>query len=130
MRYYCPGCWNDFAEDLSRCPRCGLDIRGFYESKDYFGKLIQALDHPEQTTPIRAARILAWRRETQAVGALIGLARRTADPYVATAIVKALGEIGTEDALEFLRTLHEHPIKMVREAARRFIEGNDAREKS
>lgn len=54
-RFFCPGCWSDFGEDVSPCPHCGLDIRMFRESKDWIGKLILALEHSEPRTPIRAA---------------------------------------------------------------------------
>jgi HEAT repeat protein len=117
MRFYCPGCWNDFADDISRCPRCGLDVRGFYGSKDYFEKLVLALDHPEQGTPIRAAWILGRLREPRAVAHLIGLVKRTRDVYIARAAVEALGEIGTPEAIRFLESLADHPARMVREAA-------------
>jgi HEAT repeat protein len=122
MTYYCPRCWSDFAEDLAQCPRCGLDIRRFYESKDYFEKLILALRHPERQTPLRAAWILGQRREPRAVRALIELIERTDDVYIATAAVEALGKIGTPEALAFLETLTDVDVRMVRAAARRLVE--------
>jgi HEAT repeat protein len=129
MRYFCPECWRDFAEDFDRCPKCGFQIRRSWDSKDYVDKLIAALGHPEQGTPIRAAWILGRRREVRAVGALIELVRRTADVYIATSAVAALGEIGTPEALAFLDTLGDHPAQMVRAAARRIVEGSHAQEK-
>ena len=129
LRYFCPECWRDFAEDFDRCPRCGFEIRGAWDTKDYVDKLIAALRHPEQGTPIRAAWILGQRREARAVGPLIELLRRTADVYIATAAVSALGEIGTPEALAFLRTLGDHPARMVRAAAQRIIEGDHAEER-
>jgi HEAT repeat protein len=122
MRYYCPGCWTDFGQDVDRCPTCGLDIRRFYESTDYVEKLILALDHPERETPVRAAWILGERRETRAVGALIGLVKKTTDVYIAAAAVEALGKVGTPEVLAFLETLGDHPVAMIRAAARKFLE--------
>ena len=122
MRYYCPRCWSDFAENVAQCPRCGLDIHSFYESKDYFEKLILALSHPERQTPLRAAWILGQRRETRAVSALIELTKRTTDVYIATAAVEALGKIGTPEALTFVETLTNTEVRMVRTAARRIVE--------
>jgi len=130
MRYYCPGCWEDFAENMAQCPQCGLDIHSFYESKDYFEKLILALSHPERQTPLRAAWILGQRRETCAVSALIELIRRTDDVYTATAAVEALGKIGTPETLAFLGTLGDHPVRMVRAAAKRIVEASHEQAKS
>jgi HEAT repeat protein len=128
MRYYCPGCWHDFAADVARCPQCGLDIHGFYASKDYFEKLVLALHHPERQTPRRAAWILGQRRETRAVGALIELARRTDDVYIATAAVEALGKIGTPEALAFVETLADTEIRMIRAAVRKILEAGHGEE--
>ena len=129
LRFFCPNCWADFAQDLDHCPGCGYDIRRSWDSKDYVDKLIVALRHPEQGTPIRAAWILGKRREMRAVGPLIELVRRTGDVYIATAAVEALGEIGTPEALAFMETLGDHPAQMVRAAARRIVEGSHAQEK-
>ena len=126
MQFFCPNCWSDFAEDLAICPRCGVDIHAFWDSKNIAEKLILALDHPEPETPIRAAWILGERRETRGVEALIALVGKTRDAYVATAAVNALGEIGTARAREFLKTLAHHPARMVRGAARGILEQVEA----
>ena len=126
LTFFCPNCWADFAQDLDRCPRCGCDIRRSWDSKDYVDKLIAALRHPEQGTPIRAAWILGKRREIRAVGPLIELVRRTSDVYIATAAVEALGEIGTAEAMAFLETLDDHPAQMVKAAAGKITGGRHA----
>jgi len=126
VRYFCPNCWSDFAEDLARCPQCGTDIHAFWDSKNIAEKLILALDHPEPETPIRAAWILGERREAGAAQALAVLVRRTRDVYVATAAVEALGKIGTPEAMGFLRTLSVYPARMVREAAREILRQHEA----
>jgi len=126
MRYFCPRCWADFAEDLATCSRCGADIHAFWDSKDMVEKLILALDHPEPETPIRAAWILGQRREVGAAQALAALVRRTRDIHVAIAAVEALGKIGTPEALGFLRTLSVYPARMVREAAQETLRQHEA----
>ena len=128
MRYFCPECWRDFPEDFDRCPNCGFEIRGAWDTKDYVDRLITALRHPEQGTSIRVAWILGRRREVRAVSPLIELLGRTTDVYIATAGVVALGEIGTAEALAFLQTLGDHPAQMVRAAARRIVEDSHAQE--
>jgi len=92
MRFFCLRCWQDFHQDLPRCPHCGLDIRELWKSKDYVEKLIQALQHPEKETPIRAARLLGQLQDPRAVPPLIDLAKSTGDVYIAQAAVTALGE--------------------------------------
>jgi HEAT repeat protein len=117
ITFYCPGCWHDFDEDLVRCPDCGLVIHEFWNSKDYFEKLILALRHPEPTTPIRAAWLLGKIRDPRAVAALIDIVKGTNDPYLAREAVKALGAIDTIQARYFLRTLADHPARMIRAEA-------------
>ena len=83
VTFYCPGCWHDFDEDLVCCPKCGLVISEFWNSKDYLEKLILALRHPEPTTPARAAWLLGKIRDWRAVAALIDAAKGTSDLYLA-----------------------------------------------
>jgi HEAT repeat protein len=117
MRWYCPGCWRDFGEDLARCPHCGLDIRAFWDAKDYVAKLILALSHPEPTTPVRAAGLLGRVRAVQAVEPLMRLVGESADVFVVRAAIRALGAIGTTNAREFLEALRAHAVQWVREEA-------------
>jgi HEAT repeat protein len=123
MRFYCPRCWRDFDEDVPVCPHCGLHIEEFWKSKDYVEKLIVALHHPEKETPIRAAWLLGQLKDQRAVAPLIDLVKETDDVDIARAAVRALGEIGTAEAMTFLRTLGRHHAKMVRDEARRMLAG-------
>ena len=119
MRFYCPNCWSDFAEDMRRCPQCGQDIPAFLKEKDYVERLIVALNHPEPETPMRAAWILGQLRDERAVEPLINLLGSTQDVYIARAVVEALDQIGTPRALEVLSAVADsHPADMVRERAR------------
>ena len=115
--FYCPGCWHDFAEDLVRCPNCGLAIDEFWNSKDYLEKLILALHHPEPATPIRAAWLIGKIRDPRAVEALIDIVKETKDLYLAREAVKALGAIDTLQTRYFLRSLANHPARMIRAEA-------------
>jgi HEAT repeat protein len=125
VRYFCPKCWSDFGEDLALCPQCGQDIGAFWKAKDYVEKLIAALDHPEQETPIRTAWILGKLRDERAVEPLINLIGRTQDVYIASAAVEALGLLGAPRAREFLRGVAaKHPAAMVRELARTAVSGS------
>ena len=123
MRFYCPRCWRDFAKDVTICPHCGLDIREFWKSKDYVEKLIIALEHPEKETPIRAAWLLGQLKDRRAVPPLIDLVKKTDDIYIARAAVRALGEIDTPEACQFLGTLAHHQAKMVRDEVQRILSG-------
>jgi hypothetical protein len=126
MRFYCPCCWRDFGKDSAHCPYCGLDIIGFWKSKDYVEKLILALHHPEKETPIRAAWLLGQLKDTRAVQPLIELVKKTDDVYIARAAVKALGEIDTPEARYFLATLADHPAKMVKDEVQRILSERNA----
>jgi predicted amidophosphoribosyltransferase len=130
MRFFCPRCWRDFAKDLPRCPYCGLDIQEFWNSKDFVEKLILALQHPEPETPIRAACLLAQIKDPRAVPQLIALVKQTKDVYIARAAVRALGEIDTPEAYEFLGTLLHHHAKMVRDEVQQILSGQSRARRS
>jgi len=117
MRWYCPGCWRDFGEDLARCPHCGLDIHGFWNSKDYVEKLILALHHPEPTTPVRAAEVLGRLQAGQAVEPLMELVRANRDVFVVRSAIRALAAIGNSAALQFLETLTQSAAEWIRREA-------------
>jgi len=123
MRFYCPRCWQDFDKNVAKCPHCGLDIQEFWKSKDYVGKLILSLKHPEKETPIRAAWLLGKLKDVRAVPPLIELIKKTDDVYIARAAVQALGAIDTPEARQFLGTLSQHQAKMVRDEVRRILSG-------
>ena len=115
LTFYCPNCWQSFRKDADRCPACGFDIRRSWDAREYTDKLVAALRHPVPETVIRVACILGQRREVRGVETLAELVKTTPDVYVAAAGVRALGQIGTPEALAFLQTLMNHPAQMVRE---------------
>jgi hypothetical protein len=117
VRFFCPRCWEDFAEDMSVCPSCDLRIYEFWESLDYVEKLIVALNHPEPSTPVRAAHLLGRLGDQRAVPALIRTVESTRDVYLARASIRALGELGSPEAIQFLQSLTAHPARLLREEA-------------
>jgi len=128
MRFFCPKCWIDLGEDVTRCPHCGLDIAEFWGKKDYVEKLIFALDHPEPETPIRAAYILGTLRDNRAVGPLINLVNRTPDVYIAAEAVKALAQFAIPLVHQFLRRVaSNYPAAIVRYLAAEAVSGSSGR---
>jgi HEAT repeat protein len=116
-RFYCPGCWEDFAEDLDPCPHCGLNIQSFLDSLDRVEKLVVALEHREPSTRLRAAWLLGEAGGSRAVEALVLLATRTKDIYLKVTAIRALGKSGDVAAKPFLEGLAEHPSPWVRQEA-------------
>lgn len=116
-RYYCPNCWNDFPENHSLCPVCGLDIEAFYEERDFFQKLIVALKNPEPETPVRAATILGMIGDRRAVAPLIEVLKKSCDYYIMRSIISALGMLGGKDARQVIEMYLCHRSVIVRKAA-------------
>jgi HEAT repeat protein len=117
MRFFCLSCWTDFGREFAICPQCGLDAAAFYRDKDFTDKLILALEHPEPSTPIRAAWLLGKRREQRAVDALIHVVRQSNDIYLVRAAAEALIKIGGGKAFAFIQTMTVHPDFIVRQLA-------------
>jgi HEAT repeats len=128
VRFFCPGCWEDFAEDTRVCPSCGLRIYEFWEALDHVEKLIVALNHPEPSTPVRAAHLLGRIGDQRAVPALIRAVETTRDVYLARASIRALGEIGSPEAIRFLGSLTGHPARLIGEEAERALSRRDEAE--
>jgi HEAT repeat protein len=62
-----------------------------------------------------ASWILGELSDPRAVGALITLVEKTRDVYIARAAVRALGKIGTIEALYVMKSLSDHPGRMLGE---------------
>lgn len=115
--FYCPQRWHDFPTDVPICPFCQLDIRAFWESKDWVDKLAIALGHPDRSTALRAAWLLGKIKAPRSVPILAEAVQATSDLYLAREIVRALAEIDGREAREVLRQLLQHPAQMVRDEA-------------
>jgi HEAT repeat protein len=120
--FYCPSCWREVTEGTQVCPACGKNVEHLSSGRDYVQKLIGALDHPEPTTPIRAAWVLGMRKEARAVPRLIRLVRESTDPYIVEAAVEALAQIGDPAGLAAVRFAAEQGPLRVRERARHALD--------
>jgi HEAT repeat protein len=127
IHYFCPYCWQDFLEDYQSCPACGRDLRESWTSLGYTDMLIRALRHPVTDVRMRAAWILGRLHAAKAVEALIEATRGNTDVYELVELTRALGEIGSSEALAFVKTLTEHPAAMVRAEARRALMSHPSR---
>ena len=89
---YCPACYAANAWSAERCQRCGapLTTAGTFDDR-----LIWALDHPDTATAMLAADLLARRRVTRAVPALLHLVD-SPDAYRAQAAARALRAFGDD----------------------------------
>ena len=113
MLYYCPGCWQDFAFAIEACPQCGINVADFWGRKDLVEKLIHSLQHPEPSTPVRAAWLLGRIKDPRAVEPLIRVIQDTRDFYLAREAVRALKQFATEEAQQFVESLRNHPVRMI-----------------
>jgi HEAT repeat protein len=111
-----------FRERLWPMPSCGLDIRKFWDSKDHVQKLILALNHPEPSTPVRAAWLLGKTKDPRAVDALVDLITEGKERYIVRAAINALTEMNTAKAREVLATLLDHRDRTVRILVKRILE--------
>ncbi|MBI3810125.1 MAG: HEAT repeat domain-containing protein [Nitrospirae bacterium] len=116
MLYFCTRCWNELGVTDSTCPYCGA-TQDESTARDYYMKLVGALRHPVPETVRRVIWILGERREIEAVDALHALYEESPDPFVQAEIVRALGRIGTEQALELVKAAATHASLLVRKAA-------------
>ena len=118
MMWVCPICWEIFSVQATHCPRCGSDL-AVADQRSFDDKLERALDHPEPGTAMRAADILSRRFDAgDAVPRLNNaLTRRWHEPYIAAAIIRAMGRLdGSAAHAALVRGLNHESI-VVRAAA-------------
>jgi len=113
IRYFCPQCWTEVGSGDQQCPRCGADLT---EDRDYFDKLVLALESPDYTTARRAAYLLGVAGDPRAVPYLVRQLGKE-DPYLAAEAVQALGRIGSREALSIVQQARQHRFAVVRRAA-------------
>jgi HEAT repeat protein len=114
--FYCQKCWSRVKEDERTGLKCHADIEPL-DHRSYFEKLVNALNHPERTTRIRAAYILGELKDKRAVKPLAKAISRTRgirDIFFEEAVVVALGKINGEEALPILIDLLDHPSFLIR----------------
>ena len=119
MIFYCPNCWTPVKEDEKVCPECKADIEPL-DHRSYFEKLINALNHSERTTRIRAAYILGELRDRRAIkpfAEVVSKAPGIHDVFLIEMVAVALGKVDGEEALPILIRLMDHPSFLVRRAA-------------
>jgi HEAT repeat protein len=124
MMWVCPICWEIFSVRETHCPKCGSDLAAA-DQRSFTEKLERALDHPEPQTAMRAADILARRFDSgNTISILAGaLKRRWREPYVAAAIVRAVGRLGGRVAHDVLVDALNHESVIVRAAAADCLQG-------
>lgn len=119
MVYYCPNCWSVVKEDEKICHKCNGDIEPL-DQRSYFEKLVNALNHSERTTRLRAAYILGELRDRRAIkpfAKVVDNPRPIEDIFLIETIAIALGKVDGEEALSILSRLMDHPSFLVRRAA-------------
>lgn len=98
MTYFCSNCWHEINKEDSTCPHCGID-QSVLGQEPFVKKLIRALNHPEPSTPIRAAEILGELKANEAVPFLINLIGRQDDPFIIKAALNSIKKIGDVSSL-------------------------------
>lgn len=116
---FCPVCWERVPDAARTCPACAIDIVHFLAGTDYGALLIDTLRDHDARRHLMAAWILGERREERAVPALRDLTLADIrDVYLSVAAVRALGRIGTAEAVDAIRAAqYRHPARIVRRAA-------------
>lgn len=119
MIFYCPNCWTRVKEDEKVCHECKANIEPL-DHRSYFEKLVNALNHSERTTRIRAAYILGELRDRGAIkpfAEVVDKPRGIEDVFFIEMVAIALGKLDGEEALPILIRLMDHPSFLVRRAA-------------
>lgn len=118
---FCPACWAEVGASAQVCPRCGADMEAVQQGRDFVGKLVAALDHPEPETRARATLILGLRGEARGVEALMRVVCRSEDASLVEAAIEALGRIGDRRCRKVIEAALGRGTLRVRQAARQVL---------
>ncbi len=127
MTFFCPECWKEIKEKDRKCPHCGAVISE-HEKRSFEDKLINALRHPERETVRRAVWILGRLKTTKAIQPLIRLFQQSDNPFLKMEILDALNEIGTFDAMTFIKQSLSSEISVVRKKAKEIVDTETGKE--
>lgn len=116
MNFYCPSCWSFIEEGEKICHECKAEIEQL-DRRDFFEKLINALNHSERTTRLRAAYILGEIGDRRAIQPMADVIKKTEDLFLIEGIALSLGKIDGDEVLPVLIKLKKHPSFLVRRAA-------------
>lgn len=118
----CPSCWQPLAFGALACPSCGADVPSL-DGQSYTNKLIRALGHSDPQTVARVARILATTAPGDAYVPLeSSLWHYWREPYLAAAIIEALGLLESSAARTVINEALGHESVIVRAAAAKALQ--------
>ena len=89
MTFYCINCWEEIDEGIIICPNCGANQEEL-DKENYVKKLIRSLNHPEPSTPARAASILARLNAKEAIQPMLEKLKTEKDPFIISAFAEAI----------------------------------------
>ncbi len=113
MTFYCSNCWKEIDEQIIICPNCGADQEKL-DKESYVEKLIRSLNHPEPSTPVRVAGILAQLKAKDAVPPMLEKLKTEKDPFIIFAIVDALLKIDMNLTQEIQKILGSNPPSIIK----------------
>lgn len=89
MTFFCTNCWEEIDRDILICPHCGANQEEL-DNESYVRKLIRSLSHPEPSTPVRVASIIASLNAKEAIQPMLEKLKKEKDPFIISALVEAL----------------------------------------
>ena len=113
MTFYCSNCWKEIDEGTMICPHCRANQEEL-DKESYVEKLIRSLNHPEPSTPVRVAAILAQLKAKEAVPTMLEKLKTEKDPFIIFALVDALINIDMNLTQEVQKILGNNPPSIIK----------------
>lgn len=113
MTFFCTNCWKEIDKGIIVCPHCGANQEEL-DKESFVEKLIRSLNHPEPSTPVRVAGILAQLKAKEAVPPMLDKLKTEKDPFIIFALVDALINIDLNLTQEVQKILGSNPPSIIK----------------
>jgi len=123
VAYFCPNCWHEMKPGAGKCVSCGYDTAEYSRLPDE-QKLLVALNHPIRDHRLLAVQLLGELKSSAALPYFMAMLNVEEDFYTQREVLTSLVKVRSSESQALLREATRHESRIVRDFARRLLDGS------